>query len=116
MSGQNGRELAVHKSRHHLLFQGRHWNVGRAKEMRNFFVYKIDQDIHNELHNHVVHDVPRPAPLEMSRLYDQFTVDRWRLEGYDIFEALDWLQHNCDCESFNRAIQKQIDFLKKHPP
>ena len=79
--------------------------------MRNFFVYRLDIDTHNELHKYVLHDVPRPAPMAMSRLYAQFEQDRWRLESYDMLEALDWLMRNCDDERFCEAISTQLDFL-----
>lgn len=49
--------------------------------------------------------------MAMSRLYARFEQDRWRLESYDMLEALDWLMRNCDDERFCEAISTQLDFL-----
>ena len=40
--------------------------------LRNYFVYYLDVDVHNELHNGVLHDIPRPTPEGLAALYGAF--------------------------------------------
>lgn len=102
------------RNRHHLLFQGRHWNVGMAKELRNYFIYYVPIRTHNELHNHVLHDVPKPPPDALKPLHTQFLADKWQLDHMDIIDALEWLEMACDYAPFRDAIRKQRDFFESH--
>lgn len=101
------------RNRHHLLFQGRHWNTGMAKELRNYFVYYIPISIHNELHNHLLHDVPKPPPEAMKPLYLAWKDQKGILDHFGIIEALEWLEKACDYEPFQMAMQKQRNFLEQ---
>lgn len=101
------------RNRHHLLFQGRHWDSGMAKELRNYFVYYIPISIHNELHNHLLHDVPKPPPEAMKPLYLAWKEQKGILDHYGIIEALEWLEKACDYEPFQMAMRKQRNFLEQ---
>ena len=101
------------RNRHHLLFQGRHWDSGMAKELRNYFVYYIPISIHNELHNHLLHDVPKPPPEAMKPLYLAWKEQKGILDHFGIIEALEWLEKACDYEPFQMAMRKQRNFLEQ---
>ena len=101
------------RNRHHLLFQGRHWDSGMAKELRNYFVYYIPISIHNELHNHLLHDVPKPPPGAMKPLHLAWKEQKGILDHFGIIEALEWLEKACDYEPFQMAMQKQRNFLEQ---
>lgn len=101
------------RNRHHLLFQGRHWSAGKAKELRNYFVYEIPISIHNELHNHILHDVPKPPPEALIPLYLAFCEQRRQLDRLNIIEALEWLETACDYAPFQAAMRAQSDFLRR---
>ena len=101
------------RNRHHLLFQGRHWCNGMAKELRNYFVYYIPISIHNELHNHLLHDVPKPPPEAMKPLHLAWKEQKGILDHFGIIEALEWLEKACDYEPFQMAMRKQRNFLEQ---
>ena len=101
------------RNRHHICFQGRHWCNGMAKELRNYFVYYIPISIHNELHNHLLHDVPKPPPEAMKPLYLAWKEQKGILDHFGIIEALEWLEKACDYEPFQMAMRKQRNFLEQ---
>lgn len=101
------------RNRHHICFQGRHWDSDMAKELRNYFVYYIPISIHNELHNHLLHDVPKPPPEAMKPLYLAWKEQKGILDHFGIIEALEWLEKACDYEPFQMAMRKQRNFLEQ---
>lgn len=101
------------QNRHHLLFQGRHWNTGMAKELRNAFVYMLDINIHNELHNELLNDVPKPPPDALKPLYLAFLAQRQEINQLDIIGATEWLLNACDDPAFKASMKRQHDFLAK---
>ena len=101
------------RNRHHLLFQGRFWNTGMAKELRAYFVYYIPISIHNELHNHLLHDVPKPPPEAMKPLYMAWKEQKAEIDRLDAQNAAKWLETACDYEPFKTAMRKQAEFLEQ---
>lgn len=101
------------QNRHHLLFQGRHWNNGMAKELRAAFVYMLDINIHNELHNEVLHDIPKPPPDALKPLYLAFLAQRQEISQLDIIGATEWLTRACNDPAFKACMERQHDFLAK---
>lgn len=101
------------RNRHHLLFQGRHWNAGMAKELRAYFVYYIPISIHNELHNHLLHDVPKPPPDALKPLYLAWEEQKAEIDRLDAQNAAKWLETACDYEPFRIAMHKQAVFLEQ---
>lgn len=100
-------------NKHHLLFQGKHWNTGQAKELRGYFIYSIPIDIHNELHNHVLHDIPKPPPEAMKPLYMAWKEQKAEIDRMDAQNAAKWLETACDYEPFRIAMHKQAVFLEQ---
>lgn len=84
-----------------------------AKELRGYFVYYIPISVHNELHNHLLHDVPKPPPEAMKPLYLAWKDQKGILDHFEIIEALEWLEKACDYEPFQMAMRKQRNFLEQ---
>lgn len=101
------------RNRHHVLFMARNWSKGMAKELRTYFVYYLPISIHNELHNHVLRDVPKPPPEALKPLYLAFLEQKAEIDRLDVINALEWLENACAYEPFQDAIRKQHDFLEQ---
>lgn len=101
------------QNRHHLLYQARYWNNGQAKVLRNAFVYMLDVKIHDELHNAVLHNIPKPSSEAVSSIFRAFQAEECEITHLTILEAAEWLQNACDEEPFNTAMRIQADFLRK---
>lgn len=102
-------------NRHHLLFQARYWDCGMAKELRNVFIYWLPVEIHNELHNHVLHNVPKPPSDALKTLYLAFLDERHMIYQLDILNALKWLEMHCPDDAFKQAMRVQREFLSHKP-
>ena len=96
-------------NRHHLNFQGRHWNKGCAKQLRDSFIFVVPIYLHNELHNEVLHDVPVP--------YD--APDIWRALNSEqpvfanVIDACDWLICHSRDEAYVACLKRQREFFAK---
>ena len=101
------------QNRHHLLFQRRHWNNGRAKVLQQAFVYMLDVKIHDELHHAVLNDITKPSPEGISSIFNAFLEQEWEINQMDIVEAAEWLQNACDEEPFHSQMKRQAQFLRK---
>ena len=96
-------------NKHHLLFQGRHWKTGYAKLLRDNFIFEVPICIHQNLHNHVIFDIPLPAGGELSRIWRDY-VDESPI-FFDILDGIEWLVSHSEDENFKRALEKQHDFF-----
>lgn len=96
-------------NKHHLLYQGRHWNSGYAKMLRDNFIFEIPICIHQNLHNHVLFDVPVPDGKELSKMLKDF--EREKPEFCDIISGIKWLISHSEDERFCDAMKKQLDFF-----
>lgn len=101
-------------NRHHLLFQGRHWSRGRERELRNFFIYWTDVKTHDELHNAILHDVPKPSPEAMKTLLKAYDEQKGKLAQLDIVGAAEWLSRATDDELFSAAMKRQAEHFRRH--
>lgn len=101
------------KNKHHLLFQCRHWSNGMARSLRNSFIYLLDVKIHDELHNAILHDIPKPSPEAMKTLYLAFEAQRQEIDQMDIVQAAEWLTMACDEEPYHSCMAHQAQFLKE---
>lgn len=100
-------------NRHHLIFQGRHWNTGYAKMLREHFVRPLNVALHNELHNEIVHDIPRPTDAEIKALWLKYVDDQERIDALDIKEACKWLFLECDDPAWQACMARQYYFLSE---
>lgn len=102
------------RNRHHVLFMARNWSVGMAKELRTYFVYYLPIATHNELHNRILRNVPKPPPEALKPLYLAWKAQKAEIDQLEVIDALEWLENACDYEPFRAAIRKQIIFLDTH--
>ena len=84
-----------------------------AKELRASFVYLLDVKIHNELHNAVLHDIPKPSPEALKALYLAFSEQRQEIDQFDIVKAAEWLTKACTDEPYHSYMAHQAKFLKE---
>lgn len=98
--------------RHHCLFQGRHWDGGYAQALRQQFVYLIPVAVHRQLHNELLHDVPRPPDDMCKTAWLEFQKNREYVESLDMLSAIQWLRVNIPYEPFQVAMQMQYLFFK----
>lgn len=84
-----------------------------ARSLRNSFIYLLDVKIHDELHNAILHDIPKPSPEAMKTLYLAFEAQRQEINQMDIVQAAEWLTMACDEEPYHSCMAHQAQFLKK---
>ncbi len=84
-----------------------------AKSLRNSFIYLLDVKIHDELHNAILHDIPKPSPEAMKALYLAFEAQRQEINQMDIVQAAEWLTMACGEEPYHSCMAHQAQFLKK---
>lgn len=84
-----------------------------AKILRDNFVYLLDVRIHDELHNAVLHDIPKPSPEALKALYLAFLEQRQEISQFDIVKAAEWLSKACTEEPYHSTMAHQAKFLKE---
>lgn len=99
-------------NRHHLIYQRRHYGRGYAKMLREAFVYDLDIDIHNELHNDVLHDVPRPSDAELKEMWFTYLRHKKLIESSDILTVCEWLMTACRDPAWQACMRRQYEFLR----
>ena len=100
-------------NRHHLIFQRKHYAKGYAKALREAFVYEIPIHIHDELHNTVLHDVPRPSDAEIKSMYLTYLAHKEVIDQADILTACEWLATACRDPAWRACMFRQYNFLKE---
>lgn len=99
-------------NKHHLIFQHRHYSRGYAKLLREAFVYDIPIDIHNELHNVILHDIPRPSDTEIREMYQAYISHKELIEASDVLTVCEWLATACRDPAWQACMMRQYKFLK----
>ena len=130
MAKKKRRHYSYHTGtdRHHILFQGRHWQNGYAKALREHTYmtkYIPRNSLHREIHSKI-HDVPCPNGRECKKAFEELC--RREREGlidleYDTLEQrIDfliemWQEDNCEATIAILKWQKQIvsKFYSKPP-
>lgn len=116
--GRKGRRLrkkqrAKHTNRHHLIFQKSSFSDGYGFLLRNAFIYELDIDIHNELHKIVIHDIPRPPEKQLKRAWEEYRLNRWTIDRFDILQACEWLLYACDDHAWRACMARQLAYLQE---
>ena len=96
---------------HHVLFQRRHWESQKAIYLRNMFVYQVSIDLHNELHNEIIHDVPIPRDIDL--LFLKAKDSQFSIKFFTLKEGLTWLYKNSSDQYFRESINRQHEFFFK---
>ena len=115
--GRRGRRLrkkqrAKHTNRHHLVWQRVHYSGGYGFLLRQAFVYEIDVDIHNCLHRHILHDIPKPPEWQLKRAWEAYQANKWLIDQYDIVQACEWLADACSDPAWRACMNRQLIYLK----
>lgn len=115
--GRRGRRLrkkqrAKHTNQHHLIYQRKHFGDGYGFLLRRVFVYELDVDIHNYLHQHILHDVPRPSEEQLKRAWEIYQANKWLIDQYDIIQACEWLANVCSDPAWRACMNRQLIYLK----
>lgn len=105
------RNPSVHtKDRHHLCFQGRYWDCGYAKAIRNAFIRPVPIVWHRELHSKL-NTVPVPNNALLKEAWAKYQANRDEIDSYGVVRAAAWLYVNIPDEEFRKAMQFQVDFF-----
>lgn len=117
--GRKGRRLrkkqrAKHTNRHHLIFQKASFSDGYGFLLRNAFIYELDIDLHNELHKHILHDIPKPPENELKKAWEAYQSNKWLIDQYDIMQATEWLMWACSDSAWRACMKRQLIFLKSN--
>ena len=115
--GRKGRRLrkaqrSKHTNRHHLIWQRVHYGDGYGFLLRQAFVYELDVDIHNYLHQHILHDIPKPPEWQLKRAWEVYQANKWLIDQYDIVQACEWLAHICSDPAWRACMNRQVIYLK----
>lgn len=100
-------------NKHHLLFQGRHWTTRYAKLLRNSMVREIPITIHNELHNRILHDVPKPAEKLLETAYKDYLDQKTIIDTLGICQLILWLYDEIPDEAFRACMMVQYRFFNE---
>lgn len=115
--GRKGRRLrkkqrAKHTNAHHLIFQKKHYGDGYGWLLRQVFVYDLDVDIHNYLHQHILHDIPNPSEGQLKHAWEVYQANKWLIDQYDICQACEWLANVCTDTAWRACMTRQLIYLK----
>lgn len=80
--------------------------------MRNRFVYMLDINIHNELHNAIIHDIPKPAAEGLVAMWKAYLEHETEIASMGIVQAAEWLSEACYEEPYHTCMKHQAEFLK----
>lgn len=101
------------RNRHHLLFQGRHWTTRYAKLLRLAMVRTIPIRIHNQLHNVILHDVPKPAERLLETAYKDYLDQKTVIDSLNVCQLILWLYDEIPDEAFRACMMVQYRFLSE---
>lgn len=101
------------KNRHHLLFQARYWNHAEAKILHDAFVYMIDIKVHDELHNAILNNIPKPSYEGILSIFKAYQAEKEEIMSFDVIQASEWLMLACDEEPYHTAMALQTLFLQE---
>jgi hypothetical protein len=115
--GRKGRRLrkaqrSKHTNRHHLIFQRSHFCDGYGYLLRQNFVFELDVDIHNYLHQHIIHDIPKPPEYQLKQAWESYQANKWLIDQYDIVQACEWLANACSDPAWRACMTRQLIYLK----
>lgn len=98
---------------HHLLFQRKHWVTPYAKKLRTAMVRELPVSVHNELHNEILHDAPRPTERLLEIAYHDYLEEKEIIDTLGICQLIVWLCDEIPDEAFRACMMVQFRFLSK---
>lgn len=98
---------------HHLLFRRKHWTTPYAKKLRRVMAREIPISVHNELHNEILRDVPRPAEMMLQIAYSDYLEEKEIIDTFGICQLIAWLCDEIPDEAFQACMMAQFRFLSE---
>lgn len=98
------------KDRHHIAYQGRYWNNGYAKAIRNAFVRPVPVVWHRELHSRL-NTVPVPDGALLKKAWLEYQKEADIIDSMGVCQAIAWLYVHIPDVEFRKAMQFQLDFF-----
>ena len=99
------------RNRHHLLYQARHWTTPYAKQLRLAMIRELPVSMHNELHNAVLHDVPKPSEKALETAWKDYQAQKTVIDSFDICQLILWLYDEIPDEAFRACMMVQYRFF-----
>lgn len=98
----------IHDNRHHLCFQRRHWETNPyARYVRNYCIFAISVDVHNEYHHTIGEDIPVPSDIEQMAIDIKAT----QPEFTKVWMACWFLTSISSDKEFKNAMIEQYNFF-----
>lgn len=98
----------LHDNRHHLCFQRRYWEKnGYTKYLRNYFIFTIPVEIHNEYHHTIGNNIPIPEDVEQMAIDVRAT----QPEFTKVWMACWFLTAISSDKEFKNAMIEQYNFF-----
>lgn len=101
-------------NRHHILYQARHWTTPYAKQLRMAMNREVPVRIHDELHNEVLRDVPKPSEKMLETAWKAYQTQKTTIDAYDIQKLILWLYDAIPDEAFRACMMVQYRFFDNH--
>lgn len=98
------------KDRHHICYQGRYWNCGYAKAIRNAFIRPVPIVWHRELHSKLS-TVPVPDGALLKQAWLEYQKDAEIIDSMGVCQAIAWLYVHIPDVEFRKAMQYQLGFF-----
>ena len=98
-------------NRHHVLFQCRHWSTYYAKKLRLATIRELPIKIHNQLHNEILHDVPKPSEKLLETAYKDYLDQKSIIDTLGVCQLILWLYDEIPDEAFRACMMVQYRFL-----
>lgn len=108
---RNRQRTTYGRNRHHLLYQGRHWTTPYAKQLRMAMVRELPISIHNELHNHILHDVPKPSEKALETAWKDYQAQKTIIDTLGVCQLILWLYDEIPDEAFRACMMVQYRFF-----
>lgn len=98
------------KDCHHTCYQGRYWNCGYAKAIRNAFIRPVPIVWHRELHSKLS-TVPVPDGALLKQAWLEYQENAEIIDSMGVCQAIAWLYVHIPDVEFRKAMQYQLDFF-----
>lgn len=76
-------------------------------------VRELPVSIHDELHNEILHDVPRPTERMLEMAYRDYLEEKEIIDTLGICQLIVWLCDEIPDEAFQACMMVQFRFLSK---
>lgn len=75
-------------------------------------VREIPISIHNQLHNEILHDVPKPAEKLLETAWKDYQSEQTIIDTLGICQLILWLRDEIPDEAFRACMARQYEFFR----